>query len=131
MALEFMKTFDVEEVADKFDTTPQVVKRVLKREDIQTYLEKQMMPLERLAQMGTQRLLEESIKTAFDEDAEWKERTENRKLLARSLLPEFKKVSVEHRHMIQVPERITDMDEWAEKFKPQDIVEAEVIDDEE
>lgn len=75
--------------------------------------------------------MEEAIKTAFDQDIDWKERTENRKLLSRTLLPEFKKISVEHNHYIRTPARATDMDEWSKQFQPQNIVEAEVIEDDE
>lgn len=130
LALEYMKSFDEDKVAEKFQTTPRVVRKVLAREDIQQYLLNRMIPLEKLAEMGARRLLEEAIKTAFDEEAEWKERTENRKLLSRTLLPEFKKISVEHRHVIEAPAKIQDPEEWARKFQPQNIVEGEIIEDE-
>jgi hypothetical protein len=128
IALEYLKTFDEQKVAEVFETTPKVVAKVLSRPDIQEYVAKRMIPIEDLATMGARRLLEESLKTAFDPDVEWKERTENRKILAKTLLPEIKKISVDHRFYIETPGKIEDAEEWARKFQPQPpVVEAEII----
>lgn len=124
IALEYIKSFDEEKVAKQFQTKPSVIRKVVQREDIQEYLAERMIPIQDLAEMGARRLLEETLKTAFDEDAEWKERTENRKLLAKALLPEIKKISVEHNHYVRAPGKIEDMDEWSKQFQPQPAIEA-------
>lgn len=119
MALEYIKTFDEEAVAEKFDTSPRVVARILSKPEIQSYLAKRLVPLENIAELGAQRLLEEALKTALDPEAEWKERTENRKLLARSLLPELKKIQVEHNHYIKAPAKSKSIEEWKDEHSPE------------
>lgn len=129
VALEYLKTFDEKKVAEKFGTDTHVILRVLQREDVQDYLHQRMIPLQDMAEMGARRLMEESLKTALDPDVEWKERTENRKLLARTLLPEFKKISVDHNHYIRTPGKALTAEEWTEQNTPK-IVEAEIVDEE-
>lgn len=131
VALEYIKTFDENKVAEKFSIKPQTVIKILARPDIQEYVKTRMIPLETLAETGARRLLEAALQTAFDPDVEWKERTENRKLLAKSLLPEFKKIQVEHRHVVLAPKRFDDADEWARKFQTAPpVIEAEILEDE-
>lgn len=137
VALEWLKSFNEETVAKKFEIEPRTVARILSRDDIQQYISRRMIPLEDIAEVGARRLLEEALKTAFDDKVEWKERTENRKLLARTLLPEIKKVSVDHNHYIRAPARATSVEEWQAQLQAGGItpdvpvIEAEVIDEDE
>ena len=131
VALEWLKSFDEEKVAEKFDIEPRIVTRILQRPDIQEYLNRRMVPIQNVAEQGARRLLEEALKTALDPNAEWKERTENRKMLARTLLPEMKKISVEHK-FIQVPARSRSIEEWtgtARAHVEGKVLEAEIVDE--
>lgn len=126
VALEWLKSFNEEAVAKKFEIEPRTVARILSRDDIQQYISRRMVPLEDIAEVGARRLLEEALKTAFDDKVEWKERTENRKLLARTLLPEIKKVSVEHR-FLQAPPKAS-LEDWAEMAEQHAIKAAPIQD---
>lgn len=128
VALEWLKSFDEDKVAEKFDIDPRAVARIIAKPEIREYISKRMIPLEDIATAGARRLLEEALKTAFDPDKDWKERTENRKLLARTLLPELKQIKVEH-SFIEAPKRATSVEEWTANATAPKVIEAVIVDE--
>jgi hypothetical protein len=130
IALDWSRDFDVDRVAAKFGTRPPVVRKILARKEIQDYLHTRLLPMEQTVEAVRHRLFEEVAKEAFGTSPS-KERSEARRMLAGNLLPEMKKVTHEHRFVVEAPPKAKSVEAWAAEHAQLSppVLEAEVIQD--
>lgn len=124
---EWLKDFDIERVSQTFKTNMESIRQALAMPVAREYLEKRLAPIEDLTDAYSTRLMEEIMKDAIGA-TDWKERTENRKIAARTLLGDKKSVSHQHYFHIEVPAKSESASDWAAQFKPKDPNEIRVID---
>lgn len=129
---EYMRDFDLERVAEMFDTDVSVIRRVVNSKTMQNHLDSALGDVADLDQLARRRLLEALLEEAFEEEQS-KARTEARKILARHYLPQRSEVKEEHRYFIEIPQKAS-RDDWEGRYALEDpddkILEGEVIEDE-
>jgi hypothetical protein len=129
IALDWSRDFNVDRVAAQFGTRATVVRKILARKEIQDYLSGRLLPMEQTVEAVRHRLFEEVTKEAFSAEPS-KERSEARRMLSGNLLPEMKKVTHEHRFVIEAPPKAKSVEAWAaEHSQLPPVLEAEVIED--
>lgn len=128
VAAEYVRDFNIDRVAEQFNTTPQGIRQVLNSPGVQAVMEKSLGDVQALGSIASRRLLEALLEEAMSAN-ESKGRTEARKLLARHFLPLKKEVKTEHIFYVESPGKLS-RDDWEKQFADSGpVLPAEILDD--